>query len=294
MTYKHLISLILLLIATDTLHAQLISWRDLVEGELPYPDERIWYGPDSLQFGDIWLPDGEPEATVILLHGGCWLDIYPGVEIMNHMANALRNAGFAVWNLEYRRLGHVGGGYPGTFLDAAAGADYLRDISNRYHLQTGRIIAAGHSAGGHLATWLAGRKNIREESPLYSESPIEIQGVISLAGINDLERYAAYGASPCGEKTVERLVNEENRAEDAFRDTSPVNLIPLGVPHIEISAAFDAPVPPFFGNHFVQAAVRAGDNAELILQTNAGHFEMIAPWSDEWKEVLHLFQTLLK
>lgn len=294
MTCKHLISFLLILIATETLQAQLVSWRDLVEGDLPQPDERIFYGSDSLQFGDLWLPsDQEIIATVILFHGGCWLDIYPGVEIMNHMANALRDAGFAVWNLEYRRLGHDGGGYPGTFLDAAAGADFLREIGKRYGFPLNRVVAAGHSAGGHLATWLAGRKNISEESPLYSGSPIDIQSVISLAGINDLERYAAYGASPCGDRTVEKFVNLEERGDQAYDDTSPLHLLPLGVPHIEVNAAFDAPVPPFFGYHFKNALRNAGDTSVQTVLSDAGHFEMIAPWSDEWKEVLHLFSSIL-
>ena len=102
------LSLILLLtsVFTESLSAQLISWRDLIEGDLPQPTERIQYGPDSLQFGDLWLPEGEPHTTVIFIHGGCWLSVYPGVEMMHHMAEALRNEGFAVWNLEYRRLGH--------------------------------------------------------------------------------------------------------------------------------------------------------------------------------------------
>jgi acetyl esterase/lipase len=299
MTFRLIVSALLLLLAADTLHAQLISWRDLIEGDLPQPDERIWYGTGELAFGDLWLPDDDAHTTVILIHGGCWLDVYPGVEIMNHMADALRNEGFAVWNIEYRRLGHKGGGYPGTFLDVAFGADILHSIARNHNLNLDRVIASGHSAGGHLATWLAARKNISKESPLYIDDSIEIHsstdihGVISLAGINDLERYARYGSSSCGSGTVERLVDYEKRGDDAYLDTSPVNMLPLGIPIIEVTAAFDAPVPPFFGFHFVQAAREADDRAELILQPEAGHFEMIAPWSSEWEEVLKLFRTIL-
>lgn len=291
---KFLVPFLLILFTADSLHAQLISWRDLIEGDLPQPTERIWYGTDSLQFGDLWLPEDEPHTTVILIHGGCWLSAYPGVEMMNQMAEELRTEGFAVWNLEYRRLGHEGGGYPGTFLDASDGADFLKVIAPDYGLNLDRVIATGHSAGGHLATWLAAGKNIDRESELYNTNPIDIHAVISLAGINDLERYANYGSSSCGENTVERLVNLEERGENAYIDTSPVNLLPLGIPFIEIVAAFDAPVPPFFGNHFINAAKEAGDDATLILQPNASHFEMIAPWSEEWDEVLNHFKTILK
>ncbi len=296
---RTLLSIFLLLLVSEAADAQLISWRDLIEGDLPQPDERIYYGTFENAYGDLWMPEGEAHTTVILIHGGCWMDIYPGVEIMNHMANALRNEGFAVWNLEYNRLGHERGGYPFTFLNIAFGADILHSITRNYDLNLDRVIAAGHSAGGHLATWLAARKNLPTDSPLHIDhsvevhSTIDIHGVISLAGINDLERYANYAASPCGERTVERLVDLENRGSDAYLDTSPVNLLPLGVPHVEVTAAFDAPVPPFFGYHFSNAAKAAGDDSRLILQPNAGHFEMITPWSDEWPDVLNLFLNLL-
>ncbi len=141
--------------------AQLVSWRDIIEAEHPEPTERIYFGNDSLQFADLWLPENEPShTTVILIHGGCWLNIYPGLELMHLVADELRNHGFAVWNLEYRRLGTEGGGYPGTFKDIADGADYLYQISGDFDLNLNRVIAAGHSAGGHLATWLSARKNI--------------------------------------------------------------------------------------------------------------------------------------
>ncbi len=294
------ITAFLLLFIAENVHAQLISWRDLIEGDLPQPDERIYYGTGELAFGELWIPDKDPHTTVILIHGGCWLDIYPGTEIMNHMANALRDEGFAVWNIEYRRLGHQGGGYPGTFLDVAFGADALHAVARNHNINLDRVIAAGHSAGGHLATWLAARKNLPDYSTLRIDdsidihTSIQIHAVISLAGINDLERYANYGSSSCGEGTVARLVDIETRGEDAFLDTSPIHLLPLGVPFVEVTAAFDAPVPPFFGYHFIQAAKQAGDDAILVLQPKAGHFEMIAPWSEEWREVRNIFRTILE
>ncbi len=289
---KALFLLLFSLLLTDSLLAQLVSWRDLIESDLPEPTVRIHYGEDSLQFGELWLPKGhETHTTIILIHGGCWLSMYPGVELMHLMANELSKHGFAVWNLEYRRIGHEGGGYPGTFLDIARGADILPTLAVEYGLNLDRVISAGHSAGGHLATWLGARKNIPTDSALYTPNPLDVHKIISLAGINDLVRYDSYGASTCGRDTVKKLVDNEHRGETAFRDTSPAELLPLGVPFVEISAAFDTPVPPFFGYHFVHAAKQSGDMATLILQTDAGHFEMIAPWSNEWKQVLEIFQS---
>lgn len=274
--------------------AQLLSWRDIINEEVSKPDAKISYGSNELQFGELWLPDDEePHTTVIMLHGGCWLSIYPGTELMDLIAEDLSKNGFAVWNLEYRRIGHDGGGYPGTFLDAAHGANYLQEIADEYDLPLDRVITTGHSAGGHLAGWLASRKKITESSPLYSKNPIEIHGVISLAGINNLKSYANYGSAPCGNQTVEKLVNLESRSENAYSDTSPVEMFPLGIPFIEVNAAFDSPVPPFFGYQVIQAAKKAGDPARHFLLTDSGHFEMIHSRTEEWEKVRDLFFSIL-
>jgi len=280
---------IVLLPSADLYSQELISWQDLLNTETTRDFERVQVGADSLQFADLWLPDGEaPHPVAIVIHGGCWQSMYPGVALTNPMAEELAENGFAVWNIEYRRLGHDGGGYPGTFLDVANAADHLQNIAADYDLDLERVIAAGHSAGGHLATWLAARENISPESPLYAEQPLKIDRVISLAGINDLENYADYGASPCGHQTVEQLVDIENRPKP-FADTSPSELLPFHAEHIEIVAAFDAPVPPFLGRNFVKQADEKGAQTELILQPEAGHYEMTAPGTDEWQQVLSIF-----
>jgi len=186
-----------------------------------------------------------------------------------------------------------GGGYPGTFLYTANGADYIREIADEDNLPLDRVIATGHSAGGHLTGWLASRKKIQEVSPLYSKNPVEIYGVISLAGINNLESYANYGSAPCGDQTVEKLVNIEDR-DNAYADTSPAELLPLGVPFIEVKAAFDSPVPPFFGYQFIQAAKKTGDSAHHILLEKSGHFEMIHSGTDEWSKIRPLFESIIE
>lgn len=290
---KHTFFLLLFLLTFQSVTAQLVSWQDVLELETAAPEYHISFGADSLQYGELWLPDSEQAHTsVIMIHGGCWLAIYPGVELMNAMAEDLSSRGFAVWNIDYRRIGHPGGGYPGTFLDVASGADMFRSIADKFNLPKDRIIAAGHSAGGHLATWLSLRPQLPPESDLYAKNPIRINAVISLAGINDLERYADFGSSPCGESTVEQLIDAENR-EDPYLDTSPSEWLPLGVPLAELTAAFDSPVPPFFGYHFVNDILESGGEAELILLQDAGHYEMIYPPSDEWKTVLNVFETIL-
>src|SRR6478672_975380 len=134
------------------------SFSELLAKPRQHADARIPYGADPNQFGELWLPATKgPFPVVVLIHGGCWQSELPGTILMDYMAADLRAKGVAVWNLEYRRIGHSGGGYPGTFLDVAAGVDKLRGLAKARNLDLSRVVVAGHSAGGHLTAWTAGR-----------------------------------------------------------------------------------------------------------------------------------------
>ena len=116
----------------------------------------IAYGPDPSQFGELYLPDAAgPNPVVVTIHGGFWRSMYNLGEIQD-VAAALPDEGYAVWNIEYRRIGQPGGGYPGTLQDVARAIDYLRVLAPQYGLDLERVITLGHSAGGHLALWAAG------------------------------------------------------------------------------------------------------------------------------------------
>jgi acetyl esterase/lipase len=123
--------------------------------------QRHFYGSDPSQFGDLHLPAGQRRAgTVVLFHGGWWGPKY-GADNMDGVAARLAELGWVVWNVEYRRLG-LGGGYPGTLVDASTAIDYLATLGD---VDTERVVAIGHSAGGHLAAWAAGRSKLVVGSP---------------------------------------------------------------------------------------------------------------------------------
>jgi len=146
--------------------------------------ERIAYGQAPSQFGELWLPAGSgPVPVAMLLHGGCWQSSY-GLGLMDPMAEDLYRQGIAVWNVEYRRLGESGGGYPGTFLDVGQAVDALRNLPQRPSLDLRRLVAIGHSAGGHLALWAAARHRVPQGSALAVAEPQRIAAVMTLAGIN--------------------------------------------------------------------------------------------------------------
>lgn len=278
--------------------AQRMSWRDIMQKlnkDRPQPDLRIPYGADSLHFGELWLPAGAgPHPVVVLIHGGCWLAALPGAELVAYAAQALKAQGFAVWNVEYRRVGHAGGGYPGTFQDVAKAADLLPALAPAHRLDLSRVIAAGHSAGGHLALWLALRKNIPNSSELYSATPLNIHAVVSLAGIGDLKFFEKAGAPACGDETISNLINKSLRKELGFLDTSPVDMGRTEAKFWLIQGVYDGAVPPYVGLNYMDKIKAKSQDSEFVLIQDAGHFEIIVPWSDVWETVASVFKKALK
>lgn len=271
-------------------HADPISYRDLLARERPQADARIAYGALPLQFGELWLPKGKgPHPLVVMIHGGCWLADLPGTELMDYISDDLRADGIAVWNVEYRRIGHEGGGWPGTFQDVATGADHVRDLAKIYRLDLKHVVFAGHSAGGHLALWAS------KASPLRGENPFLPRGAVSLAGIIDLAAYRETGPDACGgPSTIDTLTGALFRkTQDLYGGLSPAAMLPLGVPQAVISGDLDPIVPSRFGAAYAAAAKAAGDTVTELNLKGAGHFELIDPTALAWSAVKGQIKTLL-
>lgn len=252
-------------------------------------DLRHAYGPHPDQFGDLYLPvTPGPHPVIILLHGGCWRERF-GLGPLGPLNLALRGAGLAVWSLEYRRIDGAGG-WPATFQDVAAGADALRELAPRYGLDLGRVLAAGHSAGGHLALWLAARLRLPPGSPLASPDPLPLRGVVALAALADLAEGAR--RQLCGTAIAELLAAAPDR-EAAYAQASPAALLPLGVPQRHIVGADDPIVPADYLRDYVGQARAAGDDATLTVLPGAGHFEPVSPAGPAWDAVLAAVRELL-
>jgi acetyl esterase/lipase len=252
-----------------------MSASDLGALPQPEPDLRLAYGVDPLQFGELRFPEGEgPFPVVIVIHGGCWLAAYD-LGYMSAFADALTNAGAATWSIEYRRVGDAGGGWPGTFHDVADAADFLLEIALEYNLDLDRVAAVGHSAGGHLALWLAGRKWLDGDDPLRGEAPLALNGVVALAGIPDLEAFAA--PEGCGSAVSGLLGGETHEVPDRLRRASPIAMVPFGVPQTLVIGEFDSIVPESQAESFADAARQMGDSMAVTTVLGAGHFELVDP-----------------
>lgn len=265
------------------LRTEKVDTIDIFSDPAPPADARIPYGPDPLQFGDLRLPDKPgPHPVVVVVHGGFWRAEYD-LEHIGHACAALTARGVATWSIEYRRIGNAGGGWPGTFLDVAAGIDHLREIAPKYNLDLSRVVTIGHSAGGHLALWLAARHRIPEGDPLYTTSPLPLKGAVSLAGVSDLRLGWEMGLS---NGVVEEFIGGSPQEVPArYATASPSEMLPLGVPQVLIHGTADGNVPFEISRAYHSAAQASGDEVKLVELSGAGHFEVIDPSSREWGRV---------
>jgi acetyl esterase/lipase len=267
----------------------LMAWPDLLERPRPAPSVTVAYGPDPLQVVDLWLPEGDgPHPVVLMVHGGCWQTDIADRTIMNWIADDLRRRGLAVWNIDYRGVDRTGGGYPGTFLDAAAAADALRDHAGTYRLDPSRLVAIGHSAGGHLALWLAARPRLPEDSPLRTADPLPIPNVISLGGLPDLEEAARPPGSGCGTEIIARLTGGR------FADTSVPRLAPLGARQVLINGRQDRIIPIAYAEGYAGPVRSAGDAVEVLTIDRTGHVELVAPETAAWATAVEEIERVLR
>ncbi|MEP7242719.1 MAG: alpha/beta hydrolase [Gammaproteobacteria bacterium] len=248
-------------------------------------DHRIPYGKDPLQFGDLYLPKaGGKHPLVVLVHGGCWMSRYP-LDQLGQFARAINAEGFAVWNLEYRRVGN-GGGWPVTWQDVAQGTDFARELASRYPLDLSRVVIVGHSAGGHLAAWLASRARVPAGSDISSSNPLRPIGAVVIAGVPDMraavEGDLRKGLAECTEATREIMGGRPAQVPDHYRAGSPIELLPTGVPQWNLVGSEDKPLRIEQLRRYVAAAKAAGDPAQLTVVEGAGHFEMTDSTGPYW------------
>jgi acetyl esterase/lipase len=276
--------------------AKLMAWPDLLGRPLPKATKRITFGSEAHQFADLWLPEGKgPFPVVLMVHGGCWQTDIADLSIMNYISEDLRTRGIAVWNIEYRGVDRPAGGYPGSFQDVAAAADALRTYGKEYPLKLNRIVALGHSAGGHLAFWLAARQDLPKDSPLRTKKPLRLASAISIGGLPDLEATRAREDNVCEAAPIIAMAGEPSRERpNIYSDTSPAALPANKVRQIVINGDRDRVAPP--PTAFAYKALMTGKGQKLreVIVPNTGHVELIAPGTAAWSQIVEAVEGEFK
>ncbi|HEY8519374.1 MAG TPA: alpha/beta fold hydrolase [Gammaproteobacteria bacterium] len=262
-----------------------VTWEELAAQPAPPDGLRQAYADESpLQFGVLRLPPGPgPHPVAVVIHGGCWESEYD-LRHIEPASAALTEAGVATWTLEYRRLGDKGGGWPGTLLDVARGVDHLRVLAAEQPLDLARVVLVGHSAGGHLALWAAGRARLPEGSELRTGEPLPVRGVVALAAISDLRRYAL-GDDSCNRSAEKLIGGGERRYGDRYAQASPLELAPLGVAVRLVHGTDDFIVPLSQSRRFATQEGEGNRDVDLAILPGVGHFDLVAPFAPAWREV---------
>ena len=267
----------------------IMSWADLFAREQPQTAIRIAYGDGDLQFSELWLPEGEgPYPTVFMIHGGCWQTEIAERDIMNWIAEDLRRRGIAVWNIEYRGVDREGGGYPGTYEDVLAAAASMMEHGAAYNLDLSNIVAIGHSAGGHLALWLAARQSGLPDSGVLEIITLPIGTVISQGGLPDLEAGAQREGHACGTEAPRLMMGGHPE------HTSPQRMPAPTARQILVNAERDRIAPPEFAEAYRNANLaRDATNIQLVTIPGEGHVELVSPGTASWSRQVELIEAAL-
>jgi acetyl esterase/lipase len=243
--------------------------EDILTLKPPPADVRLAYGSDPNQFGDLRLPKGKgPFPVAMNIHGGFWRAKYD-LGHAGHLCAALTRKGIATWNLEYRRVGNPGGGWPGTFEDIANGYRFLPQIANHYNLDPTKILVMGHSAGGQLAFCLAAHQ------PAVTHA-------VSLAGVVDLHR--SFELHLSHDAVVEFLGGRPAEVPDHYREADPMRLSIAQAVQVLFVASNDGDVPSEFSRRYVEEK-KSRENVTLIEIPKADHYDLIDPRSAAWAKI---------
>jgi len=257
-----------------------MSSDDILDLPPPPADARLSYGTDPNQFGDIRLPKTKgPFPVAMNIHGGYWRAKYD-LAHCGHLCAALTAKGIATWNIEYRRVGNPGGGWPSTFEDIRSAFRYLAQMAKRYDFDSTKVAVMGHSAGGQLALSLAAHES-------------SLKRVISLAGVLNLQQ--AWEQHLSNNAVVEFLGGKPSEVTEHYREADPMQ---QAVDHATtqwlIHGAADDEVPPYFSRQYAELKKKNGEDVHYTEIATAGHFDQIDPRSNAWPTVENTVRRLLE
>lgn len=238
----------------------------------PPPTATIRYGTDALQSGELRIPAGKgPFPVAVVIHGGCWVAELGGTG-MQGFSEMLRKRGIATWDIDYRRVGHPGGGWPGTFQDVAAGIDYLPRLARRYPLDLTRVTAIGHSAGALFSLWAGARPKLDGAWRAGPKAP-RFVSVVGIDGPGTLAPLIGPDRQVCGRPVIVPLMGGTPAERPAdYRIASPADHLPLGIPQLLVFAELGPFMQPY-----AEQARASGDRVLTLTPSGANHFDIVTP-----------------
>ncbi|WP_440846177.1 alpha/beta hydrolase family protein [Sphingomonas sp. 22176] len=249
-------------------------------GEASAPTLVARYGADPLQRGELRLPQGKgPFPVAVLVHGGCWSATQGDLRDTAPLAAALAARGIATWNIDYRRTGNPGGGWPGTFEDMAAATDYLAVLARTQPLDLGHVAVVGHDVGAQLALWIAARPKLG--GPIAGRMAVNPVTAVAIDGPGTLAPLPDADATLCGGPAVVRFMGGTPAEKPAaYALASPQDHLPLGVHQLIVVGALAAQMAPY-----VQAALASGDTVVKLAPGGADHRNVLLPDTPQGKQV---------
>jgi acetyl esterase/lipase len=244
--------------------------------------ELVRYGPHHAQVAEIWRPPGVVSVcpAVVLIHGGFWRQLYTK-RLMHRMARAIAAYGWVAYNIEYRRVGRLGGGgWPETFDDVVDALDALAGVEG---IDRRRIVTCGHSAGGHLALW-SGSTRSSGTGPRARSGGVRVHTAISLAGVVDLA--AAARRRIGGDAVVDLMGGDPDEVPDRYALGSPAQLVPSDTRQLLLHGLDDTTVPHTLSRDYVDLVRGRGGDARYLPLPGVTHMEMIDPGGAAFPAVL--------
>lgn len=269
------------------------SASGVVAGTAPI---RLAYGAAPEQYGELRLPPGPgPFPVAVVLHGGCFLASMGTTQYVAVFADSLRQAGIATWNVEYRSVDSPGGGWPETFRDVGRAADHIRALASRFPLDTTRVIAVGHSAGGLLALWLGARSTLQPDATLFAPAPVPLRAVIALGADGDLLPIGPVLTAACKVPVADLLLGADHRTQHVRRpQANPADMPPSRVRQVLLVGDQDQFETQALRDAYVARARAKGETIDVTILPGARHFDVVNPKAAVWPTIRDALTALVK